>query len=144
MGALQAANAINASGKVVGRGLHNGQNRAYLLAPQPKPSDPLHVKTIEFVASEVRILFGVIEGGGGVVILADGTILKIGPDPAPDPVYRALFRAMQEMLPGLAVRQIAAQSSHTKARQEIERGGLSLVEQAAKQLLQTLESLKST
>src|SRR5262249_53777520 len=96
----------------------------------------------QWAIPDPRAFFGLGKDGGAVIYLPGGTLVKIEPGRT-DAVYQAVVKAIEDMLPGLAVRQIAARTGNSPAQQEMERAGFDQILQSALQLLETLGLLKS-
>lgn len=77
-----------------------------------------------------RILFGVIEGGGGLVILPGGKPIPIDPG---NPL-RGLSPAQRDVLAGLVITQLAEEISDERDRRRVKDVGSKLIQQAGKRL----------
>jgi len=86
----------------------------------------------------VRILFGVTNDGGGVIIV-NGQIIHVPPGGPGDPMLRRITDGLAEVARGLAVREVMRDSTNARAREAIYRAS---GEMALKGLEETLRALK--
>ncbi|MEO7456714.1 MAG: hypothetical protein ABIY52_10665 [Gemmatimonadaceae bacterium] len=110
---LITATAINEHGRIVGNGVHNGQDRAFLLTPiRPKAGN--RPWPIDLVAL-VREL--IVAGGGMGVLLPDGSIIypKDGPVD-PDSPLQHFVAARSDATIGLAMHVLASRISDPATR----------------------------
>jgi hypothetical protein len=81
----------------------------------------------EQMASAVRILIGVTNDGGGIVILPNGQVIHIPPRGPSGPLLRQLGDALTEVGRGLVISEIGGGSSLPAGAAAAGKGGLDLV-----------------
>jgi len=86
--------------------------------------EPSNVFDLGRFAEQVRILFGVTNDGGGIVILPNGRIIKIPPH---NPVFQAIADGLADAARGFAVQEDAKGGSLRELAEAIDRMGLELV-----------------
>jgi hypothetical protein len=83
----------------------------------------------------VYVLFGVTNDGGGIGILPNGRIIRIPPLGPPDPILKQIAEGLSEVVRGLALRNIARDSSNGTTREAIERLSLEMAEKGLERTL---------
>jgi len=85
---------------------------------------------------QVRILFGVTNDGGGLIMLPNGHIVRVPPYP-PDPFFQELTQGITEFARGLGVRQITLEGIAPST--EIRRETIHMVAKALEEMLQAVK-----
>ena len=92
-------------------------------------------------AEYVRVLFGVTNDGGGIIILPNGHIIHIpprGPGDG-DPVFRQIAEGITEVARGLATRELTKDSPKATARKAIAQAGREITVKALEEALQAIK-----
>jgi probable HAF family extracellular repeat protein len=135
---LSVAKKINNRGQIVGHGYKYivlsgySEYRSFLLTPIPK--SPFEDVNDRFAIS-VRILFGIIGGGGGVIIGPGGGPVPI---PPPEPFLKSLSPEMRDILVGLALHELSFLVNNPRARKDIQRAALNLANKEIQHLIKSL------
>ena len=116
---LNRATAINDHGQVAGYGQLAGQQRGFVLTPVRSPAD---WQLYEMVAI---ILFGVIQDGGGVVVVPGGP-----PIPEPPWGWEQLSPAIRNVLIGAAFSRLSALLPDKLAQGQLEEVGIGMISRA--------------
>jgi hypothetical protein len=83
--------------------------------------------SLDHLAQQVEVLFGVTKDGGGVVILPNGRTLHIPPRSPSTPLFRQVVAGMTEVARGFGVQEAAHGTSFKTAGAAIERVSLELM-----------------
>ena len=116
---LNRATAINDQGQIAGYGQLAGQQRGFLLTPVRSPAD---WQLYEMVSI---ILFGVIQDGGGVVVVPGGP-----PIPEPPWGWEQLPPAIRNVLIGAAFSRLSGLLPDQLARGQLEEAAIGMISRA--------------
>ena len=94
----------------------------------------------DVLAQEVRILFGVTNDGGGIVILPNGRIIHIPPGDPAGPLFLQIAEGIAEVGRGFAVREIIEGSTIRSSNEAISRASLELMGRALENAAQAVKS----
>jgi hypothetical protein len=119
---LESAVAINDDDVIAAQGTYLGQQRSCLLTPAENPF-------ILDYSLVVRILFGVTQGGGGVVLPPGGPPIPIDPRR-----WHSLSPAKRDILLGLAVSELATLANDPAVRSQLEQAGIGAMQEALNKL----------
>lgn len=126
---LETASSINASGEIAGTGTAAGVRQGYLLIPADQDFD-FHVRMPDLF---VRILFGVLGGGGGAGVTGGGHIVHIPPNDPPG-IWRSLSPEQRDIVRGLVVNVLAREIDDRLSRLDVEAAALQVIERAVSAL----------
>ena len=92
-------------------------------------------------AEYVRILFGVTNDGGGIVILPNGQIIHIPPGGPGDgnPIFRQVAAGITEVARGLAAHELTKDSPNGTARKAIARAAREMTVKGLEEALQAIK-----
>jgi probable HAF family extracellular repeat protein len=113
----------------------------YLLTPvSPPPVPGLSADKVAEIAASVRVLVGVVEGGGGLVILPNGSIIRIPPGGPPpgDPLTSTVFQLLSRLASGLAVRESASTIADSQVRAQVQAAGVKFIRMSLQDALASL------
>jgi hypothetical protein len=126
---LQRAWAISESGHIVGGGIHHRRKRAFLLRPLTAQTGD---DKIAKVLCELIMMFGGAPfGAKGTGITGGGHPVPIGPQEFAG-LWKRLSAAERDMYVGAAIRNLGGMVADGELRQQVERVGIEVVENAAR------------
>jgi hypothetical protein len=114
---------INNAGEILGVGMYQRMDRAFVLKPQRR------FDLVDYALRFVTLFGGVEAGGGGVGILPGGRPVPIDPDG-----WRALSPAERDLQVVLAVRRVAQLLEDRQSQELLDQTAIEIVETAIKRL----------
>jgi len=143
VGPYWGAYLINDGGQLICYGYPALSSDVYLLTPITPQR--LSLDKIADLAAYVHVLIGVVEGGGGVVILPGGSILRISPvgPPPGDPLTGTVLGLLARLASGLAVRESASTIPESKLRADVETAAAKSIRASLRDALAVLENQAS-